>query len=87
MHRPNPVQSIAQQRQSFSAMGRVMTGQEHREPWHDMAQEIYVRLVAGHYLDQNYSTQLEPPHLQRLAESAIAAAQVYFTHQQGANNG
>lgn len=86
MHRPNPVQPIAQQRQIFSQKGIAGLPQQ-PEPWHDMAQEVYVRLVAGHYLDQNYSTQLEPPHLQRLAESAIAAAQVYFTHQQGANNG
>ena len=81
MHRPNPVQSVAQQRQSFSTKGRVIGTQE-PEPWADMAQEIYVRLVAGHYLDQNYNAQLELPHLQKLAEAAQSAAQAYFTQGQ-----
>ncbi len=103
MHRPNPVQSVAQQRQQFStppvqqfqtqparqiqqSLSAMLP--EPPRPADDLAEEIYVRLVAGQYLDSNYSTKLEASHLRELALAAQLAATTYFkTLEESTNNG
>lgn len=61
---------------------------EPARPADDLAEEIYVRLVAGQYLDSNYSTKLEAAHLRELARAAQLAATTYFqTLEESTNNG
>ena len=95
MHRPNPVQSVTQQRQQFSTQPARRVQQslssmlpEPPRPADDLAEEIYVRLVAGQYLDSNYNTKLEAAHLRELARAAQTAATTYFkTLEESTNNG
>ncbi len=90
-HRPNPVQSIAQHRQQFSQQSRqpiqslgqpqqpvVGAEQQIQQQMHELAMEIFARLVAGKCLDDSYSEPLDPSHLRQLATNSQAAARAYF---------
>lgn len=98
VHRPNPVQSIRQQRQEFSTpqiqpmpmMGQpTMQSQAIRPPHLDeLAIEIYARLVSGKYLDPNYRRAPDESNLRQWARDAQAAATAYFaTLEETPSNG
>lgn len=69
MHPPNPIQAISQQRQQFA----MRTPQPQTQP-SDLAEEIYVRLVAS----RHQGSQLDAAHLRQLAQDARTAARIYF---------
>ena len=75
MHRPNPVQTVAQQRQQFG-LRQIQQPPVERAAEDDLAQEIYARLVAT-YLEDLVG-QPNDEHLRGLAANAQAAARAYF---------
>ena len=89
-HRPNPVQSISQQRQQFSQaqfQPQQLMGQQPQQPtaeaaiqaqMHELSLEIYARLVSGSYLDSNSYSALDQERLSQLAGQAQTAARAYF---------
>ncbi len=103
MHKPSPVRSVAQQPQQFTTPAvQQFQSQPARQvrqafpmppqpepsrPADDLAEEIYVRLVAGQYLDQNYSAKLDAVHLRELAMAAQTAATAYFQTLEETSNG
>lgn len=76
VHRPNPVQSISQQRQQFSS--RAIQPQQ-ADASEELAMEIYARLVAGRHLDQRYTQPDDEEKLRQLAEHARLAASAFFS--------
>ena len=97
VHRPNPVQTIAQQRQQFQTppVQQVQhwpapqpAAEQHR-PVDDLAEEIYVRLVAGRYLDPNFTEPPDQANLRQWARDAQTAATAYFAtlEQEESTNG
>ena len=92
-HRPNPVQSIAKQRQQFSQaqfQPQQLFGQPGQQPqqptaeaaiqaqMHELSLEIYVRIVSAAYLDANSYSALDQERLNLLATQAQTAARAYF---------
>ena len=86
MRAPNPVRSVSQLPQQFQTRQvpqQFQMGQPAQQPMvnelvQDLAQEIFVRLVARS-CESAYTSPLEPQHLERLAHDSRAAAQAYFT--------
>lgn len=100
---PRQVPPIAQQRQTFSrAEGKPIPplatlGQMPIQPSpgspvdddeHDLALEIYARLVVGEYMDTSSYSAKDHSRLRELANSARTAARVYFeSTEEQQNNG
>ena len=92
-HRPNPVQSISQQRQQFSQaqfqpqqlMGQPQPQQQPtaeaaiQAQMHELALEIFARLATFHFTGADrYTAPADTARLQHLAANAQTAARVYF---------
>ena len=104
MKAPNPVQAVSHQRQQFhlggmpqsAARPSAMIGggppQALGQQVHDLAIEIYARLIAGRFLQANYTSALDREHMGELAKVAQTSALAYFEQmgvkfQGGQNNG
>ena len=77
VHKPNPVQSISQQRQQFQVAASSQE-QQIQQQMHSLSLEIYARRVALDMADTSYTEPLQPPHLRKLAADSQAAARAFF---------
>jgi hypothetical protein len=78
MHRPNPVQTITQQRQAFSPKGA--TQDEGEDIQSELAMEIYARSAVS-YMSQLVGLPSKQ-HLRDLAANARDAADAFFEQPQ-----
>ena len=81
VHRPNPVQTIAQHRHQFGqrqpgpppqfAVGQQQPEHAIQESMQELAQEIYARLVVGKLLaSDSYTAGVDQEQMQELAKTA-----------------